>query len=359
MDMDKLRAAIDSFSFDRCKGGNQGFNQILIQLFGLLGHGKSSFINTCIYVWQDGEYQNWAKADEELGGHHGGHTTERIPHRLTSNIVLVDNRGLGTMNPYETGEIFGQLGNLLPLGKQVEWSRGFGLVDRIVKSEKIVKTSDFITPVLVHSVKKTILPEEKADLKALLHTAKDLTGVFPIVILTHRTFGNLVTVESTFKEMGVERIFSFENYTREDHFKTRGRHEEVLSFLQEVIKDAKFRVEHQTRDPVKEMQERKQFVVRYVHEREKKMELEHLERKKALEQAIRKKELQKQEEELERERQRRRQAQEDEERRLRESIERQRLVDQARYEEELRAQEEAVTKKNKKRSGIFGWRKKK
>ncbi|XP_073490835.1 uncharacterized protein [Aquarana catesbeiana] len=354
MDMDKLRSVIDSFSFDRCKGGNQGFNRILIQLFGLLGHGKSSFINTCIYVWQDGEYENWAKANEN----DGGLTMHRIPHKLTSNIVLVDNRGSGTMNAYETGEIFAQLGNLLPLG-EVEWSRGFGLVDRIVKSEKIVKTSDFIVPVLVHSVKKTIIPEEKADLKALLHTAKDLTGVFPIVILTHRTFGNLVNVESTFKDMGIERIFAFENYTREDHFKTRGRHEEVLSFLQEVIKDAQFRVEHQKRDPVKEMQERKQFVFKYVHERERKMEQEHLERKRALEQAMRKKELQKQEEELERERQRRRQAQEDEERRLREAIERQRLVDQARYEGELRAQEEAIAKKNKKRSGIFSWGKKK
>ncbi|XP_040211474.1 uncharacterized protein LOC120942562 [Rana temporaria] len=360
MDMDRLRPVIDTFSFERCKGGNQGFNRILIQLFGLMGHGKSSFINTCIFVWQDGEYQSWAKTDEECGGgHHGGLTMNRIPHKLTSNITLVDNRGLVTMNPYETGEIFAQLGNLLPLGKQVEWSRGFGLVDRIVDSEKTVKTSDFIVPVLVHSLKKTILPEERADLKALLHTAKDLTGIFPIVVLTHKTFGNLVAVEYTFKEMGIERIFAFENYTREDHFRTRGRHEEVLSFLKEVIRDAQFRVEHQKRDPVKEMQERKQFVLNYVHERELKMEQEHLGRKRALEQAIRKKKLQKQEEELERERQRRRQAQEDEERRLSEEFGKQRLVDQARHEEEFRAQEETIAKKPKRPRGIFGWRKKK
>ncbi|XP_077350313.1 uncharacterized protein LOC144000381 [Lithobates pipiens] len=357
MDMDELKHVINNFSFDRCKKGNQGFNRCLIQLFGLAGHGKSSFINTCIYVWQDGEYQNWAKADEEHGGHHGGHTLERIPHKITSNIMLVDNRGLPKMDGYGSGEIFAQLGNLLPLGRNVEFTKGFGLVDRIVRSEKLVKHSDFIAPVFVHSVKHIIPPEEMNELKSVLHTARDLTGIYPIVVLTHKNYGNLTTVESSFRDMGIERIFAFENYTHEDHFKTRGRHEEVLKFLQEVIKDAQFRVEHETRNPVKEMHDRKQFVVNYVHQREKKMEQESLERKKALERAIREKELKRQEEELEREGRRRREAEEAALRKRREELERQRSFEQAQYNEEILAQQQANKKGNKKFLGLFGKKK--
>ncbi|XP_072273147.1 uncharacterized protein [Pyxicephalus adspersus] len=337
MNMDELKQVINNFSFDRCKQGNQGFNRILIQLFGMLGHGKSSFINTCMYVWEDGEYLNWAKADEEYNGHFGGLTLERIPHKLTENIMLVDNRGLAVMDGYETGEIFAQLGNLLPLGKEVEWNHEFKLVEKTVQSEKLIKYSDFIVPVFVHSVKETFTAEKISDLKKVFHTARGLTGVYPIVVLTHRTFGNLTSVESTFKDMGIERIFSFENYTQEDHFKTRCRHEEVLKFLQEVIKDAQFRVEHQTRDPVIEMQERKQFVIKYVHEQEKRMTQIKLEKAKALEQAKKIKELKRQEEAIKQERERRRQAQEEEMRRTREHFEKQKLAEEIKRSEEIQS----------------------
>lgn len=177
------------------------------------------------------------------------------------------------------------------------------------------------------------------------------------MVLTHKTYGNLTTVESSFRDMGIERIFAFENYTQEDHFKTRGRHEEVLKFLQEVIRDAQFRVEHQTWNPVKEMHDRKQFVLNYVHQREKMMELESLERKKAFEKALKEKELKKQEEELERDRQRRREADDANLRKRREELERQRSAEQARYEVEMRAQQEANSKKGKKFFGLFGKKK--
>ncbi|KAM9305322.1 uncharacterized protein PAF06_013858 [Gastrophryne carolinensis] len=339
------------FSFDRCKRGNQGFQRVLIQLFGHLGHGKSSFINTCIYVWTGDEYQNWAKAR----GSDGGATMDRVPHQLTNNIFLVDNRGCSKMEACETGEIFAQLGNLLPLGDEVEWSKGFGLSKRIVEAEKLVKSSDFIMPVYVHSVKHIIPDEDIKEFKALLHTARDLTGVYPIVVLTHKTFGNLTTVESQFKDMGVERIFAFENYTREDHFKTRGRHEEVLRFLQEVIKDAQFRVEHQDRNPAKELCDRKQFVLNYIHKQEKKREQQEIERKRALEQVEKEKELRKQQEEMERERQRMRKVQDEELRKKKAELEWKRLENKAKMEDEMEAQKAA----NDTSRGFWGMFKKK
>ncbi|KAM5151632.1 uncharacterized protein ACMZJ9_009863 [Mantella aurantiaca] len=349
MNMEKLRHSINNFSFDRCRKGNQGFNRILIQLFGLLGHGKSSFINTCLYVWQDGEYQNWAKANEQ----DGGSTTERIPYKLTSNIMVVDNRGLRVLNGYESGEIFAQLGNLLPLGKPVNWSRAFGLMDRIIQSEKSVNDSDFIVPVFVHSVTYIPYIDEITEMKSMLHTARNLTGIYPIVVLTHKHNGHLSAFRSIFREMGIERIFAFENYTYEDHFKTRERHEEVLKFLQEVIKDVQFRVEHQNRNPVREMQERKHFVMNYVHEREKRMEMEDLERKKALEEAMMMIQLQEQEEESEEEAQWRRQAEEEELRRRRKKLEKRQSNGRARRKAELRVQEEAKSKTRRKWLGLF------
>lgn len=98
----ELRDLIGSFSFQKCKRGSQGFRRVLLQLFGFLGHGKSSFINTCKYVWEDMGFSNIAKASDD----DEGHTMVRITYPLTQTITLVDNRGFCKMGSYETGEIF-------------------------------------------------------------------------------------------------------------------------------------------------------------------------------------------------------------------------------------------------------------
>ncbi|KAG8545361.1 hypothetical protein GDO81_021033 [Engystomops pustulosus] len=105
MDEEERRRKIRDFSFDNCKRGNQGFQRILLQLFGLTAHGKSSFINSVICAWFKSDYKNYANAgdSEDL------RTMGRRSYSLTKNIVLVDNRGCPTMNMYETGEIFAQL----------------------------------------------------------------------------------------------------------------------------------------------------------------------------------------------------------------------------------------------------------
>ncbi|XP_077129810.1 uncharacterized protein LOC143785037 [Ranitomeya variabilis] len=349
MDSDEMRRFIKNFSFDKCKKGNQGFKRILIQLFGLLGHGKSSFINTCICVWRDCEYENWAKAR----GADGGTTTDRIPYELTENLTLVDNRGCSTLQDKESGVIFAQLGNLLPIGTRVEWGEGFGLTEKMVKAEKLVKSSDFVFPVFVHSVRKGIPKEERGELKALLDSAKTLTGVVPIVVLTHKTAGSLTETEGIFRDLGVERIFSFENYTREDNMKTRGKHEEVLKFLCEVIKDVQFRVE-QPRDPSEEMKMRRKFVLKYIHECDMKEQQRKMENKKALDQALQEKRHKQQEEEMKKQRQKEQREQEEEFKRHQQELQWERDRDRARQGEEIREQREIREKKKKKKFlGLF------
>ncbi|KAM4024020.1 uncharacterized protein ACNLHF_024992 [Anomaloglossus baeobatrachus] len=120
----------------------------------------------------DGEYKTYA----DVKSNDGGNTTERITYELTDTLTLVDNRGCSVMNEYETGEIFAQLGNLLPLNEQVSWSKGIGLVDRIVEAERYVQSSDFIYPIFIYSVKKGLTDDEALEAMELLTTAKKLTG---------------------------------------------------------------------------------------------------------------------------------------------------------------------------------------
>ncbi|XP_075034885.1 uncharacterized protein LOC142097163 [Mixophyes fleayi] len=273
---------ITNFSLDDCAKGNQGFTRVLLQLFGFLGHGKSSFINTCKYVLEDGEYKTYA----DVRYSDGGRTKARITYPLTETLTLVDNRGCPTMNNYEKGEIFAQLGNLLPLDEKVIWpnvkkgvqynnKKDFTLVDRIIQSENVVKSSDFIFPIFVYSVKNGISSADREELKTLLKTVTELTGIFPVVVLTYKTYPNMREVKSIFEDMGVEQIFPLENFTPEDHIKTRGRHEEVLRFFREVIKDIEFRMET-IWNPERERQKRKTFLVNFVHEREMKIQNDYM-----------------------------------------------------------------------------------
>ncbi|XP_077128250.1 uncharacterized protein LOC143784203 [Ranitomeya variabilis] len=151
-------------------------------------------------------------------------------------------------------------------------------MDRIIQAERYVKTSDFIYPIFVYSVKKGLSSDEALEIKALLTTARNLTGIFPLVVLTHKTNPKQREVRAKFEDMGVERIFALENFTPEDHLKTRGKHEDVLKLLIEVIKDIEFRLER-FHSPEDERQKRKQFVFQFVHERELRKKEEEMQKK--------------------------------------------------------------------------------
>ncbi|OCT70192.1 hypothetical protein XELAEV_18037113mg [Xenopus laevis] len=205
--INQLTEYIKNFSLSDCPTGNQGYDRVLLQLFGLLGHGKSSFINTCKYVLEDGEYQNYANSKKS----EGGDTVARVTFPLTETLTLVDNHGCSTMSDYETS------------GSEIQ------------------------------------------EIKQLLETARDLTEIFPIVVLTHKTGGNMREIKETFEDTGVERDFSLDNFTPEDHIKTRKRHEDVLTFFCDVIKDIKFRLERVV-DPVQNREKRKKKVINFIYQ---------------------------------------------------------------------------------------------
>ncbi|XP_069591800.1 capping protein inhibiting regulator of actin dynamics-like [Ranitomeya imitator] len=204
----------------------------------------------------------------------------------------------------------------------------------------------FLIDVIIFSVRKEFINVEKEDLKLLFQTAQKLTGVVPIVVLTHKTAGSLTKTEGIFRDLGIDRIFSFENYTREDHMKTRGKHEEVLKFLCEVIKDVQFRVE-QPRDPSEEMKTRRIFVLKYIHECDIKEQQRKVEMKKAIDQALQEKRHKQQEEEMKKQREEEERQQEEEFKRHQQELRREKEHEQARQEEDIRDQRERQEKKKK------------
>ncbi|XP_073505112.1 uncharacterized protein [Phyllobates terribilis] len=263
MESESMKGYIQNFSLGDGPRGNQGYSRVLLQLFGYTGHGKSSFINTCKYVLDDGPYTEYAEVAESQKD---PKTMIRKAYNLTKTITLVDNRGCVTMNKKEIGEIYAQLGNFLPLEKYVSWQTGFkDMMEHLLQSERLDLTSDFIVPVLIYSADCLIV--DVNEMKEILIAARNITGLFPTVVLTHELSKNLSEVKESFRTMGAKNMFSLENYTVEDSRKTRGKHETILKCLQEIIKDVEFQMLEE-RDAISERINRKRFLLEFAHRRD-------------------------------------------------------------------------------------------
>ncbi|OCT64731.1 hypothetical protein XELAEV_18045828mg [Xenopus laevis] len=259
--VDYVRDYIRHFSLDNCALGSQGYNRVLLQLFGFMSHGKSSLINSCKYVLDDGEYHIHAKALAS----HTSVTFNRTAYPLTDTITIVDNRGCSTFSAYETGEIYAQLGNFIPLNQVVKWADNFEeMINRLEDSEIDPNFTDITLPVFVYSVKKRFGEGEKNETKEFIFNCKKMTGVYPIVVLTHKTSGDFIQAEKEFLLMGVEKVIKIENYTKEDHGRTQGRHKEILHFIYSVLQDVNFQMKYK-RNPRKERVEHNKFLLNFLH----------------------------------------------------------------------------------------------
>ncbi|CAJ0936491.1 unnamed protein product [Ranitomeya imitator] len=220
MDSRSMKGYIRNFTLNNGPHGNQGYSRVLLQLFGYTGHGKSSFINSCKYVVDDGPYKAHAKV---AGSAEKPETMIRNAYELTETIALVDNRGCAKMNKDETGEIYAQLGNFLPLGSEVRWRPDYkDMVNIVLTADLVDRSADFIVPVFVYSANTQIASAEESELKEILTKAKKITGLFPTVVITRKLSEHLPDIQETFRRMGVDNIFPVENYTVEDHGKNSG-----------------------------------------------------------------------------------------------------------------------------------------
>ncbi|XP_068102753.1 uncharacterized protein [Hyperolius riggenbachi] len=262
MDITRLKQNIRGFSLDDGPRGSQGYNRVLLQVFGYTGHGKSAFINSCLYALDKGrEFTEEADVKQTLGGN----TMVRNAYKLTDNITIVDNRGFCVMSDFEKCEVIAQLGNFIPIGKKVEWKNHFReMMEEVQESEMDPQYTDFIVPIFVYSVKHHMPKQEMPEVKRFMEHCTEMTGVSPIVVLTFKTYRNYDEVQNQFRQMGAEMVMVIENYTKENHKETVGRTTDILMVIDRALSNVKFRMEL-PRDPKRERLERKKFLINYIH----------------------------------------------------------------------------------------------
>ncbi|XP_073491478.1 uncharacterized protein [Aquarana catesbeiana] len=290
MDIRQLGDNIRNFSLDDGDLGSQGYTRVLLQLFGYTGHEKSSFINSCKYILEEGE--NFKEHAEARKTDYGP-TMVRNAYPLTNVITIVDNRGCSKMNDFERAEVYAQLGNFIPIGEKVEWKDNYkAMMGAIEDSELEPNFSDLIVPIFVYSVRKLISAEERQDMKTFMENCVKMTDIVPIIVLTSKTKGDYLEMEKQFRLMGAETVMAIENYTMESTIKTLGRSTDILMVIDSALRYVRFRLE-QPRDPRRERIERKKFMYNYIHH----IQLHQEEKKDEIEKSEREKEEKKQEEE--------------------------------------------------------------
>lgn len=193
-------------------------------------------------------------------------TTDRKAYKLTDTITIVDNRGFGKKGKNEEAIAYAQLGNFLPLDKKVEWTEDFvQIMSQVEDSDLTPNYTDFLVPIFVYSMKIQMPEEQVKEVKTFFMNCRDMTGVFPIVVLTNKLNKLCNNLEETFKSVGAEVVIAIENYTSEDHMKTRGRSADIQEVICNALKDVRFRLE-QPRNPLEERLKRKKFLLKFAYE---------------------------------------------------------------------------------------------
>ncbi|XP_072272863.1 uncharacterized protein [Pyxicephalus adspersus] len=230
-----LRRLINQYTpGNSLQSSTHGFQRVAIQVFGFLGHGKSSLINSCLCVVGDVEYENVSGA----GMTQGGLTTQRHEHELTNTLVMIDNRGFSKLNPQEILEACAQIRSLRDIG-EVTWD-----IDNLNETLRQFplkyqnRPADFILPVLVYSASKPWNPSEGEDIQKFLSEAFKITGIHPIVAITKCTSENYNNLRQTFGELGATKRLCLENYTENDYTRTEEKDGKFLEFLHVCIQEA-------------------------------------------------------------------------------------------------------------------------
>ncbi|XP_073416783.1 uncharacterized protein [Dendrobates tinctorius] len=255
MSVDEMLKYIRDFSLDGGVHGNQGYQRVLLQLFGLVGSGKSLLINSCKYVLEGGEYVMHA-SDEP--------TAVRKTYQLTPNITIADNRPMIGHYDRDLPTLYAQLGSFLPLDERVEKLYEYeDLVEKVEETDLAPNSTDLIVPVLVYC--GTVWIEgDKTEMSSILRGCRTMTGLFPIIIITRKNNPSAEETGRQFRLAGAEQVVLVENYTKEDHLRTLGKDTAILTFLRSALEDVTFRMSER-RDVIRERAERKKFLIKYMH----------------------------------------------------------------------------------------------
>lgn len=226
----ELREKINLFT----TGNAPGYERVAVQLFGNIGHGKSSLINSCVCVVKDEEYQNLSGA----GTLQGGMTEARKVYELTNALVMVDNRGFITLKREEILEACAQLRSLREIG-EVNWDKD-NLQETLTKLPSKYKNrpADFIVSVLVYSATQIFGNDEIDAVQKLITNSFRITGIHPIVVITNCTADKTEQIKKMFGDFGVMKRICLENYTENNYDRTEEKDKKILEFVNMCIEEA-------------------------------------------------------------------------------------------------------------------------
>ncbi|XP_069838306.1 uncharacterized protein [Dendropsophus ebraccatus] len=216
-----------------------GFKRVCLQLFGPKGHGKSSLINSCLCVVHNLPFTN----DAGAGTTAESFATARIEYKLTDTVYIVDNRGLNRLTKDERLELSAQFRNLRST-TPVDWEFELERTVNQLEDRWNNHCTDFIVPVFVHSVDfgsriniaGTV--NRNTEIVPFLRDAFEITGIFPIVVLTKIQAQNIDKAVNTVEELGSQHIFSLDNYTTTNSVRNMETDSKVLSFLHMCLQEA-------------------------------------------------------------------------------------------------------------------------
>ncbi|KAM4024246.1 uncharacterized protein ACNLHF_025173 [Anomaloglossus baeobatrachus] len=215
-------------------GNVPGYQRVSLQLFGMLGHGKSSLVNSCVCVVKNEEYHNVAGA----GTSQGGLTIRRHEHELTEALVIVDNRGFTKLATEEILEACAQLRSLRDIG-EVTWEKdNLEVTLERLPHKYTDRPADFILPVLVFRGNYILTEENSCDFEKLITNSFRITGVHPIVVITNCNVNNREEMKNKFGKLGVTKKICLENYTENNCERTEEKDQRILEFLNMCIQEA-------------------------------------------------------------------------------------------------------------------------
>ncbi|XP_073502099.1 uncharacterized protein [Phyllobates terribilis] len=215
---------------------NHGVQRVVLQMFGMLGHGKSSLINSCLCVMNGGGYNNTAPS----GSNFGGMTMERREFELTRKLVMIDNRGFNKLKPTEVLEARAQFRRLREMGK-VTWT-GISVKEAysVYNEEERREPTDLVVPVLVQSCENKWT--ENAEIERLMEDAYSITGIRPIIVITHSSSGNAAEFIQKLEKLQSTHFIPLENYTEINQEPNPETDRKIMEFLQTCIEEAESRI---------------------------------------------------------------------------------------------------------------------
>ncbi|KAE8577602.1 hypothetical protein XENTR_v10022971 [Xenopus tropicalis] len=218
-------------------GVRHQFTQVFIMLFGMLGHGKSSLINSCICVLNNCDFRNYC------GAHNtdSASTTARFIYNLTQTLSIVDNRGFNKMNDEEMLEATAQLRSLRGMGEgegEVTWGNSYEkTLNQLLSRVTAAQTTCFV-PVLVVSADTPLNSSDTNGLETFVTETFRITGTHPILVITHSNSVHKGNVKKKFCDLGITHRFSLENYTASNAHRNTIIDNKILQFLETCTSEA-------------------------------------------------------------------------------------------------------------------------